>query len=256
MSRRKKDPLRPLTDEEPGPDPAQPVAGRSRRRGRPGHHAPGRRTRRRLPAGRPAPPADAPATPSPTWSPASTPRAWPPWRPATAAAVRPSMTWRRGSGSCARSSGLRPRRPTGRRPGRWAPCEGVCGPPPTASPRSRPTPSGRCSTGPATATSAPGPGARPARPCVAARPGRRSSPTRTPSQKKVDRGRLPPRGGDGPVGLVRRPGGAVPDGPAPRPVLAARGRAGPPAARVPPRRHGQGADAVPPGRRPGPPARA
>ena len=32
-----------------------------------------------------------------------------------------------------------------------------------------------------------------------------------------------------------------------RPVVAARGRAGAAAARVPPRRHGQGADAVPPG---------
>ena len=58
--------------------------------------------------------------------------------------------------------------------------------------------------------------------------------------------------GDGPVGLVHRPGRAVPDGAATRPVLAARGRAGPPAARVPPRRHGQGPDAVPPGRRAGP----
>ena len=52
---------------------------------------------------------------------------------------------------------------------------------------------------------------------------RRSSPTPTPSRKKVDRGRLPRRRGDGPAGLVRRPGRAVPDGAASRPVLAARG---------------------------------
>src|SRR5947199_240303 len=117
--------------------------------------------------------------------------------------------------------------------------------------RSRPIPSGGCSTGPATATSRPAPGAPPAPPCVAARPAWRSSPTRTRSQKKVDRGRLPAGGGDGPVGLVRRPGRAVPDHALPRPLLAARVRAGVPAARVPPRRHGQGPHAVPSGRRPG-----
>ena len=51
---------------------------------------------------------------------------------------------------------------------------------------------------------------------------------------------------------MRGRGRPVPDGPAPRPVLAAGGRAGPAAARVRPRRHGQGADPVPPGRRAGP----
>ena len=44
--------------------------------------------------------------------------------------------------------------------------------------------------------------------------------------------------------------------PYPGPSWQAGGRAGPPAPRVPPRRHGQGPDAVPPGRRPGPRARA
>ena len=38
--------------------------------------------------------------------------------PATAAGGRPPTTGRRGSGSSPRSSGPRPRRPTGRRPGR------------------------------------------------------------------------------------------------------------------------------------------
>ena len=50
MSRRKKDPLRELTDDgAAGPDPAQPVAGRPGRRGHPGQDPPGRRRRRRLP---------------------------------------------------------------------------------------------------------------------------------------------------------------------------------------------------------------
>ena len=44
MSRRKKDPLRQLTDAEAaGTDPAQPVAGRPGRRGHPGQDPPGRR---------------------------------------------------------------------------------------------------------------------------------------------------------------------------------------------------------------------
>ena len=53
-----------------------------------------------------------------------------------------------------RSSGPRPRRPTGRRPGRLGTLRKAlrCGPRRPA-PASRPTPSGRCSTGPATATS-------------------------------------------------------------------------------------------------------
>ena len=68
-------------------------------------------------------------------------------------------------------------------------------------------------------------------------------------RKKVDRGRLPHGRGDGAAGLVHRPGRAVPDDPLSGPVVAARGRAGAATARVPPRRHGQGPDAVPPGRR-------
>ena len=49
MSRRKKDPLRALTDAgATGVGPARPVPGRPRRRGRPGQAAPGRRRRRRL----------------------------------------------------------------------------------------------------------------------------------------------------------------------------------------------------------------
>src|ERR1700712_4698177 len=109
MSRRKKDPLRPLTDLEraeltrlsrsqaapavqvaratmllavaDGDDyqAAARVAGRRAR-------APGARPPGRPPAPRPA----APATPSRTWSPASTLRAWPPPRPAMAAAIRSS----------------------------------------------------------------------------------------------------------------------------------------------------------------------
>ena len=44
MSRRKKDPLRELTDRRAaGTDPAQPVAGRPGRRGHPGQAPPGRR---------------------------------------------------------------------------------------------------------------------------------------------------------------------------------------------------------------------
>ena len=218
MSRRKKDPLRPLTDaERAGPDPAQPVPGRPRRPGRPGHHAPGRRRAATTTRRPPAPPAAAPATPSPIWSPASTPRAWPPCRPATAAADRPPTTRRRGSGSSREVE----RTPTPEADGTatWSLehlAKGVAVGPRRPARASRPTPSGRCSTRPATATSAPAPGAPPAPPCAAARPGRRSSPTPTPSQKKVDRGRLPPGRGDGPVGLVRRPGRAVPDGPASR----------------------------------------
>ena len=86
--------------------------------------------------------------------------------------------------------------PGGRRDGDLVvehPAEGVAVRPRRPARGSRPTPSGRSSTGPATATSTPAPGAPPARPCAAARPARWSSPTRTPSQKKVDRGRLPPR---------------------------------------------------------------
>ena len=80
-------------------------------------------------------------------------------------------------------------RPTAPPPGRSRPCNGRSARPPTACRRSRPTPSGSSSASPGPATSAPAPGAPPARPCGAARPGRRSSPTRTPSPKKVDRGR-------------------------------------------------------------------
>src|SRR5262249_57147217 len=69
--------------------------------------------------------------------------------------------------------------------------------------------------------------------------------------KKADRGRLHAGGAAGPGGVVRRPGRAVPDHPAAGPELAAGGRAGAAAARVHPQRHGQGADAVPPGRRAG-----
>src|SRR5947209_1987385 len=108
---------------------------------------------------------------------------------------------------------------------------------------------------PATPIRTPAPGAPPAPPCAGEKPARSSSPTRMRRRKKVDRGCLPPRRGDGPAGLVHRPGRPVPDDALPRPLLAAGGRAGPPTPRVPPRRHGEGPDAVPPGRRPGPRAR-
>ena len=65
-----------------------------------------------------------------------------------------------------------------------------------------------------------------------------------------------PQGPQGPAGTAGANGkdqaGPFQTVPHPGPILAARGRAGAAAARVPPRRHGQGADAVPPGRRPGP----
>src|SRR5262245_20897766 len=120
-----------------------------------------------------------------------------------------------------------------------------------ACPPSRPTPSGGYSTRPATAINARAPGAPPAPPCAAARRERRSSPTPMRRPKKVDRGRLSAGRGDGPVGLVRRPGRAVPDDPLSRAVLAPRGGAGAAAARISPRRHGQGPDPVPPRRRAG-----
>ena len=255
MSRRKKDPLRALTARgAPGPDPAQPVAGRPGRRGRPGHAPPGRRRgddyqarrprrrpplrRRRLPPGRPLQ-RRGPGRPD------APPRRRP------AARLRPGG---RGSGSSARPRGPRPPRPTAPRPGRCSPCGRRCARPPTACPRvstytlwqvlheagySHQRTRTWCPTGTALRRRKAGRGGR-------HRPGRRA-------KKKLIEDAYRAGRGDGPVGLVHRPGRAVPDGPAPRPVLAARGRAGAPAARVPPRRHGQGPDAVPPGRRAGPP---
>ncbi len=92
------------------------------------------------------------------------------------------------------------------------------------------------------------PGAPPTPSCASTRGARSWSPTRTPRRKKVDRGRLPHRRGDGPLGLVHRPGRAVPDGPPGRLIVVPRGAAGPPATRVYPQWHGQGPDAVPPRR--------
>ena len=130
-----------------------------------------------------------------------------------------STTRRRGSGSSARSSGPRPRRPTARRPGRLStlrealrvgarrPAAGLDLHPLAGAPRGRLQPSEHPHLVPHRHRPAPPQGRA-----------RRSSPTRTPSRKKVDRGRLPPRRGDGPAGLVHRPGRAVPDDPLPRAV--------------------------------------
>ena len=119
------------------------------------------------------------------------------------------------------------------------------------SPPSRPTPSGRCSTGPATAINSLGPGAPLVPPYGAARPGRRSSPTRMPSPKKLTPPAYPMGETMGPS--VRRQADLA--GlfltPAFRPVLGARGRAGSATPRIPPQRHGQSADPVPPRRRAG-----
>ena len=214
MSRKKKDPLRELTEperqelEQLSRSQAAPAAEVTRakillavaaRRRLPGR-GPLRRPplrRRRLPPRRPLQRRgprrpDAPPRRRPTAD----------LRPAGAGADR-----RRGR------PGRRPPRPTAPRPGRSRPCSGRSAPPPTACRRSRPIPSGSPSASPGPATSAPAPGAPPARPCAAARPGRWSSPTRTPSRKKVDRGGLPHGRGDGPGGLVHRPGRALPDDP-------------------------------------------
>src|SRR5262249_26250633 len=115
------------------------------------------------------------------------------------------------------------------------------------------TPSGQCCMRLATATSRPAPGAPPARPSANAKPGTPPSPTPTPSPKKVDRGRLHPGRTPRAGGVVLRPGWPLPDCPPARPELAARGPARAATARVPPQRHGQGADAVPPRRRTGAP---
>ncbi len=73
--------------------------------------------------------------------------------------------------------------------------------------------------------------------------------------KRGDRGRLPAGRGHGAGGPVHRPGRALPGDPLPGPLLAARGRPGPLAARVPASGDGQGPGAVPTRRRPRPPAR-
>src|SRR5262249_2166278 len=73
-------------------------------------------------------------------------------------------------------------------PGRSPRCRRRCAPPRMACRPSRRTPSGRSSTRPATAISAAAPGAPPARPSASARPGPWLSPTPTPRRKKADRG--------------------------------------------------------------------
>ena len=163
MSRRKKDPLRPLTDCEsaaltqlsrsqaaPAAQVARAVMLLAVARG--GDYQTARA------CGWP----DAPATPSRTWSPGSTSRAWRPSHPAMVADILPRTIRRRGSESSARSSDPRPRRSTARRVGRWSPCARPCVRRPTACHGSRPSPSGGSSTRRATAIRIPAPGARPA----------------------------------------------------------------------------------------------
>ena len=142
-----------------------------------------------------------------------------------------------------------PRSGTGQRPGLSRPCGTCCGRPPTACRASRPSPYGESCTRPATATSRPAPGVPPARPSASARPVSSPSPIPTPGQKKVDRGRLPAGRSVGPAGLVLRPGGPLPDRPPPRPELATGGSAGSATARVHPQRDSQGSHTVPPRRR-------
>ena len=158
-----------------------------------------------------------------------------------------------GADRCRGRARRRPPRPTAPRPGRSRPCGGRSARPPTACPRSRPTPSGGSSTRPGasyqrTRTWCPTGTAlrrRKAGPVVVTDPD-------AECEKKLIEDAY--RTGEA-MGLAvwcTDQAGPLPDDPLPRPVLAARGRAGAAAARVPPRRHGQGPDAVPPGRRPGP----
>ena len=150
MSRRKKDPLRPLTDEElaaltssaaprPRPPPRSPGPPCS-------SPSPRDATTSRPPSRRP----QGPATPSPTWSPASTPRAWPPSTRATAAVGAP--TYDRGRPGPHPPRGPPPAHARGRRHRHLVArdaCRRPSARPPTACPGSPPTPSGGCSTRPA-----------------------------------------------------------------------------------------------------------
>src|SRR5262245_60250876 len=162
--------------------------------------------------------------PSPRWSLASTARAPPLYSHATAAAADPPPTSRPVPASSTRPRGRRPPRPTARPLGRSPPCEKRYARRETACQLSPPTRSGMSCTKPATATNAQGPGAPPALPCASARLALSPSPTRTPSPKKADRGRLRPGQATGAVGVVRRPGGAFPHRPPLWPELAALGQ--------------------------------
>ncbi len=244
MSRRKKDPLRDLTDAgAAGTDPAQPLPGRPGRRGHPGQIlAVAAATTTRTAAGRPP----------------LRRRRLPPRRPLQRRGPRrPDAPPRRRAAADLRPGGDRagsPPRParaptpeadgtatwslsTLRRTLRAAPDglpRGLDLHHPPRPPRVR----GQLPAHPHLVPDRHGPAAPQGRAGGRRRPGRRA-------RKKVDRGRLPARRGDGAGGLVHRPGRALPDDPLPGPVLAARGRPGAAAARVPPRRHGQGPDAVP-----------
>ena len=135
-----------------------------------------------------------------------------------------STTMPREGESFQKSDGAHPR---GRRHGHLvarAPSRDRSDPPPTACPRSPPQRSGRYSTRPAN-HSEPGPGVPPGPHCASARPGWRSSSTRTPGQKKLIEERLPPGRGDGPAGLVPDQAGPFQTMPS-RPVLGARGQTG------------------------------
>jgi hypothetical protein len=162
---------------------------------------------------------------------------------------RASLIRPHASESSVRPGASRPPRPTAPPPGHSQRGSERSDRLPTDCPRSPPRRSGRGFTRPATPTRRAVPGAPPAPQSVSARTRRCASPTPTPRRKQVDRGRRPHGGGDGPAGRGHRSGRPVPDGAPSRSVLASPGPAGADAARVSPRRHGQGADARRSGRR-------
>ena len=149
--------------------------------------------------------------------------------------------------SCVKLLAPRPQTPTAPPPGRSPSSGEASGPLLMDSQPSRHTPFGVSFVGLDTRFNGPALGAQLARPSANVRPASRPSPTQMPVRKKVDRGRLHIGRIAWFGGLVRGRGWPVPDNPASRPILAIRGQPSEAATRIHPQWYSEGADPVSPG---------